>query len=290
MFKKVLVIPTTDDAGQPVVRRTQSLAGAATEVEVFDAVYEPMLEGYLGNREIYESLRSRVLRERLERARSLAKAFTDEGYRAAASARWDHPLERVIAEEARAKRADLVVMAPMQSRGGGLSHADWQLVLTCPTPVLVVKSDGRAKYRRIVAAVDPFHAHAKPADLDAAILSGADALRAATGAELTVVHCTRPIAYFGADFDAPPTSAGAEDDARQRLQELVRSAGIGTAGTRLFAGVPDVVLNDMVEHGEADVIVMGALARGRLAQLVVGSTAERVLHRSRADVLVVKPT
>jgi nucleotide-binding universal stress UspA family protein len=31
------------------------------------------------------------------------------------------------------------------------------------------------------------------------------------------------------------------------------------------------------------------LARGRLAHLLVGSTAERLLHRSNVDVFVVKP-
>jgi nucleotide-binding universal stress UspA family protein len=35
---------------------------------------------------------------------------------------------------------------------------------------------------------------------------------------------------------------------------------------------------------------MGALARGRLEEWLVGSTAERVLIGSAADVLVVKPS
>jgi nucleotide-binding universal stress UspA family protein len=42
-------------------------------------------------------------------------------------------------------------------------------------------------------------------------------------------------------------------------------------------------------NGEADLVVMGGLARGRLAELLLGSTAERVLHHGRGDVLVVKP-
>ncbi len=45
----------------------------------------------------------------------------------------------------------------------------------------------------------------------------------------------------------------------------------------------------MQQSGEADLIVMGALARGRLAEFLVGSTAERVLHHGRGDVLVVNP-
>jgi nucleotide-binding universal stress UspA family protein len=46
---------------------------------------------------------------------------------------------------------------------------------------------------------------------------------------------------------------------------------------------------DMQQRGEADLIVMGALARGRFSDLVVGNTAERVLHYGSDDVLVVPP-
>ena len=45
----------------------------------------------------------------------------------------------------------------------------------------------------------------------------------------------------------------------------------------------------MAERGEADLIVMGALARGRFEEWLIGSTAERVLIGSVADVLAVKP-
>jgi len=49
------------------------------------------------------------------------------------------------------------------------------------------------------------------------------------------------------------------------------------------------VLAKMQQRGEADLVVMGALARGRFAELVVGNTAERVLHYGNSDVLVVTP-
>jgi universal stress protein E len=54
-------------------------------------------------------------------------------------------------------------------------------------------------------------------------------------------------------------------------------------------GTPHDVLRTMQQRGEADVIVMGALARGRVAEFIVGNTAERVLHDASADVLLVAP-
>jgi len=35
--------------------------------------------------------------------------------------------------------------------------------------------------------------------------------------------------------------------------------------------------------------VLGAIARGRLREMLIGSTAERVLDRMHCDILVVKP-
>jgi universal stress protein E len=156
-------------------------------------------------------------------------------------------------------------------------------------PVLVVKSDGQAPYRRIVAAVDPFHTHAKPAALDTEILRVAKMLQAQAGsATLTVLHCYAPLDYFGADLGPLPTQAAALAAAREKvMRALCAEAGVPATAVRLVGGVPHTVLQGLQQNGEADLIVMGALARGRLAEFLIGSTAERVLHHGRGDVLVV---
>ena len=289
MLKKILVLADGGDPSQPALGRALQCIDDSGEVEIFDAVYEPMLEGYMGNKEIYEPLRKRVLGERRERAEGLARTVESSGVRGTATAVWDHPLDRAVAKEVGAKHVDLVVVAPTQ--GGGLSHREWQLVVGCLVPVLVVKSDGRLKYRSIVAAVDPFHAHAKPAALDVDILRNAQVMQAATGAALTVLHCYTPLTYFGADLARPAAQDPRFEDGRQEaLHELCAAAGIPESAARLVAGPPHEVLHGMQKRGEADLVVMGGLARGRLAELLVGNTAERLLHAGRADVLVIKPT
>ena len=73
---------------------------------------------------------------------------------------------------------------------------------------------------------------------------------------------------------------------RLRVAEVVRQV---VDAQQLLAGAPHAVLTKMQERGEADLVVMGALARGRFAELVLGNTAERVLHYGDGDVLVVAP-
>jgi len=100
-----------------------------------------------------------------------------------------------------------------------------------------------------------------------------------------------PLEYFGADLSQlPPQSSHAADTRQEALHALCREAGVSTTAARLVAGAPHLVLEKLQQGGEADLVVMGALARGRFAELVLGSTAERVLHHGRGDVLVVKPT
>jgi universal stress protein E len=296
MFDKVLVLADGDDPRQPAMRRALECVADGGEIEVFAVVYEPLLEGYLGNKGIYESLRQRVLAERRERAAELARSVESHGVRASSKAVWANPVHAAVAAEVAARGIDLVVAAPAnlhqgaEGSGQGLSHRDWQVVTGCRAPLLLTKSDGAARYRHVVAAVDPFHAHAKPADLDRDILRLAKALQSRTGATLTAVHCYWPVEYFGADLTQLAPSDPRLADARlEALRTSCAAADVAPAAAKLVAGAPHAILTDMQRRGEADLIVMGALARGRFAELVLGNTAERVLHHGTGDVLVVTP-
>jgi universal stress protein E len=296
MFKKVLVLADGDDPNQPALRRAVECVADGGEIEILAIVYEPMLEGYLGNKEIYEPLRQRVLAERRERAAALARAVESWGVHASSKAIWAHPMHAAVAAEVDSNGIDLVVAAPANlhqggsSRGGGLTHSDWQVVTGARAPLLIVKSDGHTPYRSIVAAVDPFHAHAKPAALDRQILRVASALRRRTRAALAALYCYFPVEYFGADLARMPRPDSSAIDARQQaVRALCVEAAVEPEAAKLMAGAPHAVLTELQQRNEADVIVMGALARGRFAELVLGNTAERVLHHGQGDVLVVTP-
>ena len=296
MFEKILVLTDGDDPRQAAMKRALEFVVDGGEIEIFAVVYEPMLEGYLGNKAIYETLRQRVLAERRERAAELARAVESHGVRASWKAVWAHPMHTALATEVAAAGIDLVVAAPanLQHAGEvprhGLSHRDWQVVTGCPAPLLLAKSDGRAPYKKVVAAVDPFHTLAKPAELDRDILRCARAVQLRTGAVLAAVHCYVPVEYFGADLTGvAPLDPRLADERLEAVRALCAQAEIDPAAAKLLSGPPHTVLTNMQKRGEADLVVMGAIARGRIAELVLGNTAERVLHYGTGDVLVVTP-
>lgn len=292
-FRKILVVPASDSVDQPAILRLRQLAGSATIAECFQPVHEPHLDGYLGNTEIYEPLRRALVQERSAKLEALATAVSVQGPRCNSVVRWDRPRDTAVAREALAFSAELVIVTPDRPRHGVLSSSDWKLVSHCPAPMLVVKGDGTKRYENVVAAVDPVHAHAKPGDLDDAIVATAAKLAAVVKARLSLLHCFLPLSHYDTeDIDRLPLQ-DAEDalerSRREAMVALAERAGLPESATELVAGKPDTVLESMAEAGKVDLVVMGGLSRGMLADLLIGSTAERVLQHAACDVLIVKP-
>ncbi len=289
MFRKILVLARGADLVQPAVQRAVLLAGRNARLSLLDLVHEPMLDAYLGNSAIYEVLRKRVVAERAEDVQRLVATLHERGLEAEGKAVWDHPLDEAVAREVRSQNADLVVIGP-GSQGTGLTHNEWRMVSTCPVPVLVVKAPADAKYRHIIAAVDPFHTHSKPGELDLAILAHAHDLQTRTRATLSALHCFVPFEYFGSDLTMPVSDAFAADARREEVEKLLRQAGLQDSAARVEIGPTHEVIAKLVERGEANLVVMGVLARSRIKEWLIGSTAERVLHGVQVDVLAVKAT
>ena len=289
MFRKLLVLVHGADPAQPAVQRAALLAGRETGIALLDVVHEPMLDSYMGNTAIYEPLRKRVVAERAESVQQLVAALRDRGLDVEGKAIWDHPLDEAVAREARAQNADLVVIAPV-AEGAGFTHNEWQLVSNCPLPVLVARTQAQTKYRHVVAAVDPFHTHSKPDELDLRILAHAHDLQSRSRATLRALHCYVPVESFGSDLTAPVGHASGADARRVEVEKLLSRSGMEVSAAQVEQGSTHEVIKKLVDRGEADVVVMGVLARGRIKDWLIGSTAERVLHGVRVDVLAVKMT
>jgi universal stress protein E len=174
-----------------------------------------------------------------------------------------------------------------------MGSIDWRLVAHCPVPILMVKSPATAPYSHIVAAVDPVHTHAKPADLDEVIIDCAMVMQVRTKAKLSLLHCYLPLARFrpdeGSSVPLKDAEKALEVSRQASLNTLASEAGLSPSATRLREGKPQAVLELMIANGEADLIVMGGLSRGRIADLLIGSTAEHMLQHGECDLLIVKP-
>lgn len=217
---------------------------------------------------------------------ALLKALATEGYAATGEVVWGYPRYQVVLDRINQTNPDIVVQA---ARGYGaielyhLTNDAWQLVRQCPKPLLLVKNSEWQDKPTLLAAVDPVHSHDKPQALDKRILDTALATTQQLAGELHVLH-----AY--ADAARPFAPAGVvQREHRAALDKLLANYSIPANRVHFVDETPVYAIEHQINHLPVDVVVMGALSRSRLYEMLVGSTAEQALDFYKVDILVVKP-
>jgi universal stress protein E len=231
----------------------------------------------------------------------LARLLRRRGIDVHADLVWDLPPHEAVVRFAVKQRADLVVA---DSRRYGrlarwfLTNTDWELIRHCSCPLWFAKSPALRRKIQVLAAVDPFHARAKPAKLDDRILQSARQVARLLGGRVAVGHAyTLPTYMFGEALGQVPVQIpGLPNEIRRHtatvrkaMNRLAQRHGIPAAARFIETGDPATVLPSLIRRLSADVLVMGAVSRSGLKGLLIGSTAERVIDEVSCDVLVVKP-
>jgi universal stress protein E len=292
-WKRILVaIKEPTARRQAVLERAATLARASgAQLRLFHDLSMPVaIDAYGGSGQTLAS----AIRELRDAARAkleqLAQPLREDGLDTSAAAEWDYPASEAIVREARAWGADLVVVA----RSGHhrlpalLGYTDWELLRSCPVPVLMVRPGRRRKRECVVAAVDPQHAYAKPAALDGQILVQASSTAAALRAQCHAVHVLAPW-LAGAKPKPYAGPRGASAAARSALRRESAAVSVGTPKLHVVPGDPVEALPRAARRLRATVFVMGAMSRSGLKRLFIGNTAERVLDTIGCDLLVVHP-
>ncbi len=138
-------------------------------------------------------------------------------------------------------------------------------------------------YQKIVTAIDL-------SDESALVVERANSIAARNEAELHVVHVIEPLslAYGG---DIPMDFSGVQDQLQEQAEKQLKAFGerytIPPDRLHLMIGRPESQIHQLAEDIDADLIVVGSHGRQGLA-LILGSTANGVLHGAHCDVLAVR--
>ncbi len=301
--RRILVIADPTNDAQPAVKRAVWLAerlGATVELFVCD------YDQHLAGERFYDSDSLRSAREalidgHLRRLKELARSIEAQGVALSVDARWDHPLDEGIDRKVLEVKPYLVVKDTHYHsviKRSIFSNTDWKLIQNCPAPLLLVKPRAIANKPCVLAAVDPVHAHDKPAELDHQILSRAEELCRAAEGQLHVFHAFDPAPAIAAATTSimMPISAPVselidelEQRHRQALDDLLEGHPLKAFELHVHQGSPQKLLITVAEHTKADFVVMGAVSRSGLKRAFLGSTAEGVLDHLPCDLLIVKP-
>jgi universal stress protein A len=117
------------------------------------------------------------------------------------------------------------------------------------------------------------------------------ALSQLTGARLTLLHVVEYSALEYAGEIPIPENIDLDqrriDAARARIADLARQLGVAEVPCRVELGAPKHEIVRVAKEDGVDLIVVGSHGRHGL-QLLLGSTANGVLHMAGCDVLAVR--
>lgn len=140
-----------------------------------------------------------------------------------------------------------------------------------------------AGYSKILLAVDL-------SDDSEEVARKAAAISSDSGASLHVIHVIEPLSFaYGGDI--PMDFSGIQDEIHQQASQQLKSFGdkhgISAESQHIVLGRPEVEIHALADELGADLIVVGSHGRYGLA-LLMGSTANGVLHGATCDVLAVR--
>lgn len=139
------------------------------------------------------------------------------------------------------------------------------------------------QYKRILVAIDL-------TDEAEQVLSRAVTMARQHEATLMLLHVVEPVGYaYGGDLplDLTELQQQLEDNAREQLAKYGERFGIAEQEQRIVVGRPGTEIRRLAHEQGAELTVVGSHGRHGL-QLLLGSTANAVLHGAENDVLAVR--
>jgi universal stress protein E len=302
-ISKILAVIDPTTADQPGLARAAWLAEkTGAELELLICYYNEYLSGdRLFDSPSLERARNEVIENHEKHLEALAQPLRDKGVTVKSTALWDHPLHEGIVRQAVTSKADIVVKDTHHHSAitrALLTNTDWNLIRTCPMRLWLVRPRKMSAAPVFVAAIDPMNQHDKPAALDDEILQLSKTLADSVGGSVHAFHSYDPRiavatatanAYIPVSLPFDEIEQQMHEDHQKRFKEITSFHKVDDDKAHLVAGLTHEELPAIAETLNADVVVMGAVARNRWKRLFIGATAERTLEHLPCDLLIVKP-
>ncbi|MCG7199802.1 universal stress protein [Marinobacter pelagius] len=122
------------------------------------------------------------------------------------------------------------------------------------------------------------------------VLNKAKAMSSAHGAELMLVHVVEPVGYaYGGDIPMDLTELQDQLDkaAKEQLGKYGDEYGVTKENQVVTVGRPESEIHRLAKEQDVDLVIVGSHGRKGF-QLLLGSTANGVLHGTECDVLAVR--
>jgi universal stress protein E len=287
----VAIADPADGAHLILERATQIAEALDATLILFHAAFDSALSGrpFFDSPRLAKS-RGWMVMDRMRALERIAEPLRRRGIETEVLVSWEEPAHESIVRAAIRCDAQLVI-AGEHRRGADRAPSwrltDWELLRLCPRPLLLVRSASEPRSGPVLVALDPTHAHDKPAALDAALAAYASMFARALGVELHAVHCI-PRSAHTLDADASDRRRTRERIAA-RLRSTLKKSRAAAKKIHVLNGEIASAVPQLAAELPAQVLVLGAISRRGLRRFAIGNTAERIIDESPCDLLIIKP-
>lgn len=205
-----------------------------------------------------------------------------------------HPFTELV-DACKGHAADLLIMGVKGAKGGTnrIGAIAAKCVRKAPIDVMVVREDAQGPFKHVVVCVD-FSENSAKAVQSALHVASQDK------AELDCLYVYQSALALSLDYGgyAPPLPTSPDEDALKMWQAdldkfvepLVRSKGDVIVRTLVKerVNIRETILNH-VEETKADIVVLGTRGKTGLRELLIGTTAEKIVQHAPCSILAVKP-
>ncbi len=249
------------------------------------------LELFLGNAEAAYVQRqqydSRALASAREECLAASRAYLDELWKSlevhdlapAMDAACESPGYVSIVHKVQRTSPDLVIRGMVEGAHGSraLPASDWDLVRTCPAPLLLTRGTPWKRSPDIAAAID-ISGDEQPG-FTRAILRAAKRFAIDCDGTLDLIYARR----------LEHVMPGQVESDRTELAERAREADVEPSEVFVIGGEPASAIPSFAARHAYDLLVLGALTHRKTLTALVGTLTGQLLERLDSDVLLVKP-
>jgi nucleotide-binding universal stress UspA family protein len=312
-FKNILCVVKPEETSKLVIERAVSLAQQNQATLTIVNVVRKIVAGVNmpEGGPISNELQTAVQRDHEERLKPLIAPYRKQ-INIDFNVLTGEPFLEIIRQVLRCSH-DLVIKEPDKHDwlDQFLGSEDMHLLRKCPCPIWLIKTEKTRTRRQVLAAidvgVDNFDGEQKSLNkLNTQILEMAGSLAISDFAELHVAHVWNApgeSSMRGAFLKTPEEQILSyvdqirqqhESKLNQLLEELKRKLGTDVDSyisikKHLIKGLARKEIPNLAKHIDADIIVMGTVARTGIPGFFMGNTAETILNQIDCSVLAIKP-
>jgi universal stress protein E len=277
----ILVVLDRSARDTPLVTKALLLArelNARIELFSCDAEHEYALKHAYDQRGV-ETARQNSVADLNDYLRRVSHLVTAQNVAVSIDVVCESPLYEGIVHKVFKSCPDLVMKAAASEQSAGrptLDANDWQLVRTCPVPLMLSRGGAWSSRPRFAAAVDV--SEEETPGLLERILRSAAYLSAGCRGELDLVfgECSGADAANGRSHAA-------------KLRNLAKELHLGENRVWTLTGDPADTLPAFAAKQHSDVLVLGALTHQRHAPTLVGTLTRKLMDTLDCDFLLLRP-